>query len=348
MKSETFHCILSPMLLGLWFLLPMSQMAGADRELGDIKIIRILPRSTDQIAQIHERSTDAICEVVPPNGPLEITSFTPYLTERDRVEASRGRPALPSSRRHILTVGLEIREGDKGRLPSVSRGTILRYLQSHYVTIQARVQKDPVTSELFLHHRPLAATVTFGKGGLTEDFTEPTLMAVRDFHSLGIYLPNIEPRRPKNLRTLVLTYRNSVVSGSDSSGKTLVKSTYEYLFVRGRETRTPPALELYAFCTSGDRRRLHRLEPWSAPNAPYECSIHANVLFTAYTTLGLIPSKSATRDINYKSEAVFELSALDRFAREQQWKGDALDNLSLTLDAIIDSKVVPLATKMRQ
>jgi hypothetical protein len=317
------------------------EASAAEPDLGDLKLIRILPRNADEIAHAHERAKASSCETVPSGEPLEITSFTPQLTQRDRTELARGVILLPSSRRHMLTVGLEVRESDKPRLPKVSRGRILQYLQDHYVTLQARIQKDPITGKLFLHHRPLAATTSFGRGRLTESFTEPTLLAVQDFHSLGIFLPSNQTPKPENLRTLVMIYKSFTVGATTGTGKIPLKPVYEWVFVRGVEPVDQDArhLVLHVFCTSGERRRMHRLVAWESPKNPRDCGIFASVVFTEYTTLGLIPSKSATREVDYKSEMVFEWSDLDAFASEQGWTGDALDNLQPTLDAIIDGKL---------
>ena len=327
----------------LCFLIPHNLSGAADSDFGDLKLIRVLPRTANEIAHAHERAKGSACEPIPSGEPLEITNFTSSLTERDRTELSRGVVLLPSTRRHMLSVGLAVLDSDKASLPTVSGGQILRYLQEHYVTIQARVQKDPVTSELFLHHRPLAATAAFGRGRLTEDFTESTLLAIQDFHSLGIFLPTDHAQTPKNLRTLVMVYRSLTVGATGVTGKIQLIPVYEWLFVRARESIELGSrqLVLHAFCTSDHRRRLHRLQPWSMPKNPRECGIHASVLFTEYTTLGLIPSKSATRRVAYQSESIFDWNELDEYAGKQQWGGDALDQLHQILDAIIDGKIVP-------
>ncbi len=314
---------------------------GADSEFGDLKIIHIVPRTEEEIAHVHERTRGYACEAVPANEPLEISGFMPCLTDRDRSEYERGVRLLPSSRRHMFTIGLDMLSDDKARLPTVSGSQILRYLQGHYVTIQARVQKDPVTSELFLHHRTLACTATFGRGALTQEFTDATLTAVREFHSLGVFLPGHESPSPKNLRTLVLIYRSVILLPGNLAGNQRLKPNFEYVFIRARDAgnKSPRQLSLHAFATSDQRRRLHLLQPWSAPQKPHQCGVRAKVLFTEFSTLGLIPTKSATRDVEYDSKTIIDWEILDRYAQEHQWRGDALDNLNLTLDLIIDGKI---------
>lgn len=314
---------------------------GGDLNFGDLKIIRVIPRTNEEIAQAHERSRGNACEPIPPEQLLEIRDFMPILTDRDSAEFDRGQVLLPSSRRHMFTVGLDMLSADKTRLPKVSGSQILGYIQSHYVTVQARVQRDPGTGELFLHHRPLAATVGFGRGGLTKDFNDAVLSAVKEFHSLGVYLPAGNQQRPKNLRTLVMIYRSLVAPPTVTAGKTQLKPLYEYVFVRGRDVPNsrPPQLNLYVFATSDERQRLHLLNPWSIPDRANSCGVHATVVFTEYSTLGLIPTKSATRRVAYSTKQAIPWDEINRFVTQQRWRGDALDNLDQTLDALIDQKI---------
>lgn len=318
------------------------EMEAADRGYSHLKLLRFIPQTVREIEDAHEKARSQTCEPVPAEEPLEISGFMPCLTSRDRAELERGVLLWPSSRRHVFTIGLDMLSADKARLPTVSGGQILRYLDNHYVTVQARIQKDPLTSELFLHHRPLAATATFGRGTLTQDFTEATLEAVREFHSLGLYLPSGQSAKAKNLRTLVLTYRSMEVLPAGANGKPRLQPKFEYVFMRARDSKdSTPALTVYAFATSDQRTRLHFLPAWTAPHQPQQCLVHAKVIFTEFSTLGLIPTKSATRNVVYNSKAVFEWEDLNDYARAQNWNGSALDNLNETLDAIIDGRVTP-------
>lgn len=334
------RCISIVTIVLIWAASPLLARGG-DLDFGDLKTIRVVPRTLEEIAQAHDRSRGNACEPVPPEQLLEVRDFMPILTDRDSAEFDRGQLLLPSSRRHMFTVGLDMLSDDKAHLPKVSNGQILAYIQSNYVTVQARVQRDPGTGELFLHHRPLAATISFRRGTLTKEFNEAVLAAIREFHSLGVYLPSGTPQRPKNLRTLVMIYRSLVAPATITPGKTPLKPLYEYVFIRAREVPNshPPQLNLHVFATSDERQRLHLLNPWSPPDRANNCGVHAMVVFTEYSTLGLIPTKSATRRVSYSSKQVVPWEDLNRFVTEQHWRGDALDNLDQTLDAYIDQKI---------
>src|SRR5687767_13141999 len=142
MNHSTRLLILVTGIISAAFALNTWQVRGADRGLEHLQVIRILPRSPQEIADAHERSRGQACEPVPPDEPLEISGFMPCLTDRDRQEFDRGVLLLPSSRRHIFSIGLDMLSEDRGRLPTLSGSQILKYLQDHYVSIQARVQKD--------------------------------------------------------------------------------------------------------------------------------------------------------------------------------------------------------------
>jgi hypothetical protein len=216
------------------------------------------------------------------------------------------------------------------------------------VAVQARIQKEPLSGDLFLHHRPLALTAAFGRGGLTQEFTDATLAAVRDFRSLGLYLPGDESKSPENLRTLVLLFRSVLLlPGGENSGKPRLKPKYEYVFIRARQNRSgaSPSLELHAFASSDQRNRLHYLNDWSTPRQPHQCGVHADVLFTEYSTLGLVPTKSATRNVTYDTRTSFAWEDLDQYARDQKNRGDALDNLNFVLDEIIDGRLAAQSTR---
>jgi hypothetical protein len=61
--------------------------------------------------------------------------------------------------------------------------------------------------------------------------------------------------------------------------------------------------------------------------------------FTEYSAAKQSPSAKALRKTIFNSQASFTLSQLDEYAASAGWEGDALDNLSATLDAIIDGKL---------
>jgi hypothetical protein len=61
--------------------------------------------------------------------------------------------------------------------------------------------------------------------------------------------------------------------------------------------------------------------------------------FTEYADHGLRPVASVSRGSIFNDQAKYSMDSLNRYAQSQGWAGGALDNLTQTLDALIDRKV---------
>lgn len=304
--------------------------------LASIKTIRSLPRNDVELQLAHARSRGLACQTLAAEEPLEVNDFTPYLTPADRQDDSAAPP--PSTRRHMFSVGLDILPDDQTKLPLVSRRPILNYLDRHFVTIQARVQKDVETDALYLHHLPLAATGTFRGAKLTQGFEPVVANSIREFHSLGLFVKDRKPATPESLRTLVLLYRSPMLSVSKATGQEQKVDNFEFVFVRAHEAPSTERFTLHVFATANERKVLHYLRPFSPPARVGECGIHASILVTEYQSR-VFPKESVVRKFGLRSRESFPLAKLDEYARAQSWRGDALDNLSDTLDAIIAARV---------
>ena len=280
-----------------------------------VKTLHVLPETDYQLAAEHERSVADACEPLPSHEPLEFNHFVPFLTQRDYREYADAVPAM-SVRRHIFSVGMDMLDSDKRGLPLLTSRTILRYLQENFVTLQVRLQKEPLTGELFLHHRPLAGMVAYRRPALTQSPTEGLSNTLKNYRSLGLYLgPDVESI-PRNLRTLVLLHKSEWDGGIGMSG---AKTKYEFVFVRARD-RLPEVggvatdLQLHTFATSSERSILHYLRPGDRPRRPQDCSVKNLLYFTEFVDAGLRPVASVSRGSFYNEVGVFPLVELDNFA----------------------------------
>jgi hypothetical protein len=308
--------------------------AGLLRE-GQVKWVRTLaeiPTTRSAIEAAYERNQSQRCEPVPPGEPLALTAFQPHLTRRDVHEYGVDVPAT-SIRQHIFSLGLDMLGADKGTLPVISRLQILGYLSDHYVSIQVRVQKDPATGALFLHHRPLAAVAAFRQARLTREPPAAVMEALKDYRSLGVFLPEgVEPT-PANLNTLVLVFKRDV-SDAGISG-----AAYEFAFVRAREAVIDGdrALELHTFVTYDDRRELHYLQPCPDPSRSNNCSLTTMLYFTKFVDGGLRPVDGGSRGSTFRSRSRYSMDAIAEHTRAQGW--EPLAELTRTLDEIIDRRI---------
>lgn len=297
---------------------------------GDIVAIKSVPRTDDDLTKSYDRARSGQCELVRSGEPLEIKGFTPFLTPRDRAS----KEPIPSSRVHALSIGLEVGRQDRNDLPRLSRSAILEYVDDHYVSIQIRVQRDPVTNAQFLHHRPLAATSKYGRVRLTQDTTPAVLSSVRELRSLGVLMDEDAESTPENRRTLVLAHRHSLQTGFDEEDEEI---NYELTFVRAvpENDEEDSPIELHTFVTTDHRTKLHYAKPGSYPSNADRASVKATVRFTEYSHAGLYPTKSSVRSTSVYDRGEFDFEKLDRYAESQEWEGDALDNIVPILDAII-------------
>ncbi|MEZ6103016.1 MAG: hypothetical protein R3E01_29080 [Pirellulaceae bacterium] len=314
--------------------LPLSPGVAAE-----LRVIHQLPESPLEIATLHERNRVNNCELISEDEPVELTSFTPYLTARDERMASVRAP-IPSTRQELFTVGLEMMRSDHATLPTVSRRQILSYMGEHYVSVQARVQRDPASGQLFLHHRPLAATVRYRGASITQPFHQAVTTSVQEMHSLGLYLPEGADVTAENLRTLVMTHRNiQLETLATLTDLRRARPDYEYVFVRARPGRTADdRLETHTFATTEHRTRLHYVSPSNDPIQVAQCGIAGTVVFTEFSQ-GVYPVNAVIRKTSVRSRATYPMDSLDAYASSQGWEGRALAHLNETLDAIIDGKV---------
>ena len=315
--------------------------ASKSSEIDWVKTISVLPESDYQLDAAHERSVKDSCEPLPQGQPLATTNFVPYLTQGDYRRYADKVPAM-SNRQHIFSVGLDMLDSDKRRLPKLSSRQILKYMDENFIALQVRIQKEPISGELFLHHQPIAAVGNYRRRIMTKSPTEGMSQTLRNYRSLGLYLGSETPHQPSNLRTLVLLHKSQWDAGVGLSGG---KTKYEFVFVRARaQSRSNSIqdlseLELHTFATSEQRTILHYLKGCDSPGRPQECSVKNLLHFTEYVDAGLRPVASSSRGSVFNQNRAIPIIELDQYAKSQGWKGRGLDNLNQLLDAIIDNQI---------
>jgi hypothetical protein len=307
-----------------------------------VRTISELPTSGSEIERAYINAATQGCDFLAAGDPMAINSFAAALTPRDQKE-NKNLKAIPnpSTRRQMFTVGVEVAKEDIPKLPTLSSSTILDYLNTHYVSIQAKIQKDPARGTLYFHHRPIAATGTFSGAKLAEDFSVAVAATVKDLHSLGVYVPpKLEPK-PENLRTIVLIHKHLAVENNlVRPGADRIESRYEFVFVRGRPSLAGNQLDMHVFTTSDDRRKLHYLKSGYGARRPADCTLKGEVMFTKWGVGSIEPTESAMRRQTINSQAVYEMNDLDAYVKTSlKLTGTAMENLNETLDGIIDRKI---------
>jgi hypothetical protein len=317
-----------------WFLLASTSLltvkTTAD-EFSDIKLLRAVPFNEVELKAAYGAARSDTCEQVGEGQPLEMSSFTPFLTNRDQQKTSRRLPA--ATRRGFLSIGLEI---DQTGLPTLSKSKILDYVDKNYVTIQARIRKDLLDRELYYHHRPIALTCQYNGTKLSRAFEPVVAQTVSNIRSLGVFAePDKRPLKAEHLRTIVLAFRFERVGRF--AGKAM--EDFELAIIRGKKTKDGLNLQSHVFVTQDNRSRLVYLRPFDYPKLEQGCSIIGKVQITEFdSSTGLYPKKSVTQNYRLAKRAEFERISLEDYCK-RTYDGTMSTHINQLLDDIIDNKV---------
>lgn len=309
----------------------------------DIRRIRVVPETAVQLeAAFRQRKSDD-CEDLKAGEPIHLNRFVGHLTPRDHYREPGS--LLPSTRKEVLTIGLSILPSDHKMLPLLSRSAILDFLKNHYVTIQARIQRDPSSHQWLLHYRPVAAIGRINGVPLTQDWVEAVASTVRDIRGLGI-LENSD--KTVGSQTAVMIFRSAWLDESGASAGV----RHELLIVhavpegstnvhRNSSESLENALELHVFTTSDLRETWHhfRSESRTFPKRESDCDLEAMVRFDDFTSDGLQPKSSVTRKLTTRAWRRYRSSDLNRYLEQSKIDGGWSRNLDQVLNAMIDGKV---------
>ena len=311
--------------------------ADADAEkFNNLRIIRTLPQTEAEIRQAHENARRLDCELIPAGEPVTLNDYKRFLTPWDSSAANAAANAL-YTRREIVSIGFDMRDADRKQLPALSSNEIMKFLQSSYVSVQVRVEKDPLDGLEFLHPRPLATLAEFRGSRLTAPPREALANSLKNYRGLGMYLSSGETPSNESMRTLVLVHK-SERKESDLSGLSRIEPHYEFIFVRASPD-PDKKLVLHTFVTSENRTQLHQLRESRPPAAPRLCTIQTMLAFTKFDFSGLNPTESVTTGSIVDDRAKYSLEKLNEFAASRGLTGTALENLPVILDAIINREI---------
>jgi hypothetical protein len=323
-------------------------LAGAaEVDPGLTRIIRHIPRTDAELAVLHERCADQGCEPIEDGLPLEVVGFNePVAHHRSSVSAGSPRATvLESSRRGVLSFGLDMAPDDQQQLPLLSGGKILEYVDRTYIAVQVRVERDTPSGEPFLHFQPTAVQGDYANRRTATPFTPMMRECVSQVRGLGLYLKPGQTAKAENLRTLVASHRSLADDARqaelEAKGISGREQHFELLCVRARVggQSTERQVTLHTFVTTEDRTRLRYLPAYRMPSKAADCSVKSTIYFTSYGFANLYPAAKSTRRIEVNAQTSFAMADLDRYASSQGWEAGALANLTEVLDAIIDGRI---------
>lgn len=326
--SRIYLTFFHALLMGLW----LSASACAVDEFSDIKLIRQLPTRASEIASVFDQSRGNICEAIGEGEPVELTSFARTLTNRDRSQKS---PTIPASRTGFMSIGLDLTKSNEASLPVLSRSSIVDYLDSNFLLLQVRTRRDLLDRKLYYHHRPIAVTAQYSGPKVTHAFQPLVFQTTKNIRSLGVFVDSDvdKPRKPEQLRTIVLIYRNEMVR----PGSKTPDEQFEWVFVRGVPT-DDGSLEPHVFVTEENRTKLVYLRRFELPSRVNQCDCIGTIAITEFDRSGLYPESYQTSSYRLKQKEQYSWSQLEDYC-SQTFDGSVAFNLNQLLDALIQGKI---------
>jgi len=326
----------------VWLLFVRLDILLADPPIWITKICRDVPTTPAELEAAHQGSTAASLQVAV-GEPLELTDWSGQTTYDVTVNDgdAKVKKQLPFEycRLGCFTYGMQLTPEDQQQLPIASKNRILDRVASNYISIQLRVHREHPSGAPYLYFKPFAAIGIFGQPE-TQEFHALMEDSVRELRSLGLFVKQGTPISAESLRTFVAVNKD-VMTRQGTTGEERVPH-YELAFVRARFDGDQPVL--HSFVTNEHRQVINYLAPYVTPQDRAQCTFDSSIFFTEYTVAKQSPSAKATRNLVIDTRGRFNLAELDAYAAQQNWGGTALENLSETLDAIIDGKVAPTST----
>ncbi len=301
----------------------------------DIRLIRSVPNTPVALeAAFRQRRTD-ICESLAEGEPLEITQHAVLLTARDRHRAKEVR--MPSTRREIATIGLNMLPTDQRQLPVLSRPLILDFLNNHFLSLQARIFKDAGTSNWILHYRPIAAVGKYTGIPFSQKWVEAISNTVQDIRGLGI----AEAKGDQDgSQTAVILFR---LTWLDERGETS-GIRHELGFIHARPStnrRNNDPFEIHFVATSNHRSVWNYFPPNANKRTRSEndCSLVGTIRFDEFMRGGLQPKSTVTRRMLAHAGASFRVEQIDNHLEGLGLQGGWSEHLSAAIAGIIGEKI---------
>lgn len=303
------------------------------RDLRKLQTVPDTPASLEAAFRNHK--TD-VCEQLPEGEPMGFRDYTLALTPRDQHrEASM---LFPATRREFLTIGLTMISTDEKALPTLSRSLITSYLNEHYLSLQARISKDPVNSEWMLNYRPIAAVGRFGGQAYTQAWEEAIASTVQDICGLGI----LETKDPEDKsQTAVLLFRFTWLD--EATNRSMYRHELGFLHAvpRANVRDGEDPFEFHLITTSNERKTWNYFEPQgsSIPRSRTSCGIVGTIRFDEYMSDGLRPKRAATRKIDTRPIKSYDIETIKSYLASNQMDGGWNANLKRVLKAIVKSEI---------
>ena len=276
---------------------PTSRLAvgvlGATPDRDQIHTISELPWLDSEANRAFNESRDFACQLLIPD-----TAVKPPMTR-----PGQGRSGL-LGRIPTATVGLEVDEASKLKMPRASRGAIEGYLRDHRLVIEPTVYQDGRGQAYFgtdcraAFYQTAYPTITVKAEGMIEE-------AIGRFRALGVLRED-----PASFgRTLVMAFRFIQQEGTMRSiGSPQAVTELMFFHLATNESSNLPSIQV--FVTSDSRQSLHRLTKDASIIDEPMPMISATIRFEKFILMGLYPANPIVTGVRQRSAAVMSLDTI--------------------------------------
>jgi len=267
---------------------------GSIPEAKQLHSIAEVPWLQSQADRAFNQSKSFACQLLVPDVAVK-----PLLTR-----PSSGRRGV-MGRIPVVTIGLEVDEKSKSKLPQASRGAIQAYLRDHRLAIEPIVYQDADGQAYFgtdcrAAFYPVSNPTTTIK-------PEPMIEeAMGRFRALGV----LDEGSATPGRTLVMAFRYVQKANDQITQLLPPKDVTELLFlhIASGEPGALPRLEVFA--TTNERQNLHRLITSSSTSEEPLPVISATIQFEKFILMGLYPASPIVTGVRQRSAGVMSIDTI--------------------------------------
>lgn len=287
---------------------------GAAPSVGEVVSIKEIPWLPSQINQAYREAEYNTCQLLLPDLPVAPPLTTPEAGQRGHL----GR--VPA-----FTIGLEIDDDAKSKLPATTKSTIVGYLRDHQIAIAPILYQDE-QGQAYFGTDCRAAFFPVRKPDVTVR-PEPMVQdAIARFRVLGVLGGDLSD----DGRTLVMAFRylksqNRLTGGADGS-----QFETELFFLHLAPNTTPGEIAISVYATTEGRQNLHRLAVAGKPGETPVPSIIATIRFDSFVMMGLYPSQPVVTGVKNYATSVLGVDTIRRLTSSE------LGETRLSFQAVLD------------
>ncbi len=287
---------------------------GATPSQSEVVTISEIPWLTSQVNRAFRDADNSACTLLTPDLPLD-----PVLAaSRPGTRRSLGR--IPA-----LTVGLEVDESSKNKLPVATRGAIQGYLKEHRLAIEPTVYESEDV-KLYFGTDCRAAFYRQSSPSRTVK-AEPMIdEAIGRFRSLGV----LGGELAQDGRTLLMAFRYVKSSDRLTSVAGGLETETELLFLHLDADATTQKLSFKAFVTSDERQKLHELAVGGSVLRQTVPTITASIRFDSFVMMGMYPAEPVVTGVRHQATGTLPVSSIRLLTN------DKLSQDKVTFEEVLD------------